>query len=49
MPHRRLLADVLAAGAPYRPVLTGGYAAQAHGLADRLSRDLDIATEHPPR
>ncbi|MER8103903.1 nucleotidyl transferase AbiEii/AbiGii toxin family protein [Kitasatospora sp. NPDC094016] len=45
--HRRLLADVLAVGAPYRLVLTGGYAVQAHGLADRLSQDLDVATEHP--
>ncbi|MFE2176685.1 nucleotidyl transferase AbiEii/AbiGii toxin family protein [Kitasatospora sp. NPDC059462] len=45
--HRRLLADVLAVGAPYQLVLTGGYAVQAHGLADRLSQDLDVATESP--
>ncbi|MEV7930655.1 MULTISPECIES: nucleotidyl transferase AbiEii/AbiGii toxin family protein [unclassified Kitasatospora] len=45
--HRRLLADVLAVGAPYQLVLTDGYAVQAHGLADRLSQDLDVATEHP--
>ncbi|MEV6206388.1 nucleotidyl transferase AbiEii/AbiGii toxin family protein [Kitasatospora sp. NPDC051914] len=45
--HRRLLTDVFAVGAPYALVLTGGYAVQAHGLADRLSQDLDVATEHP--
>lgn len=45
--HRRLLADILEVGAPYALVLTGGYAVQAHGLADRLSQDLDVATEHP--
>ena len=45
--HRRLLADVLAAGDAYPLVLTGGYAVQAHGLVNRLSRDLDVATENP--
>ncbi|GHB01789.1 nucleotidyl transferase AbiEii/AbiGii toxin family protein [Streptomyces termitum] len=45
--HRRLLDDVLAAGTEYPLVLTGGYAVQAHGLVDRLSRDLDVATENP--
>ncbi|MFD3442354.1 nucleotidyl transferase AbiEii/AbiGii toxin family protein [Streptomyces sp. NPDC058685] len=45
--HRRLLADVLAIGAPYPLVITGGYAVQAHGLVDRLSQDLDVATENP--
>ncbi|GGY42960.1 nucleotidyl transferase AbiEii/AbiGii toxin family protein [Streptomyces omiyaensis] len=45
--HRRLLDDVLAAGVEYPLVLTGGYAVQAHGLVDRLSRDLDVATENP--
>lgn len=45
--HRRLLADVLAIGTPYPLVLTGGYAVQAHGLVDRLSQDLDVATENP--
>ncbi|MGW1768437.1 nucleotidyl transferase AbiEii/AbiGii toxin family protein [Streptomyces sp. NPDC002073] len=45
--HRRLLADVLAIGIPYPLVLTGGYAVQAHGLVDRLSQDLDVATENP--
>lgn len=44
--HRRLLADVLAIGAPYPLVITGGYAVQAHGLVDRLSQDLDVATEN---
>ncbi|ROQ32931.1 nucleotidyltransferase AbiEii toxin of type IV toxin-antitoxin system [Streptomyces sp. PanSC19] len=45
--HRRLLADVLAVGDVYPLVLTGGYAVQAHGLVDRLSKDLDVATENP--
>ncbi|MEU3522205.1 nucleotidyl transferase AbiEii/AbiGii toxin family protein [Streptomyces sp. NPDC006654] len=45
--HRRLLADVLAIGTPYPLVITGGYAAQAHGLVDRLSQDIDVATENP--
>lgn len=45
--HRRLLADVLALGSPYPLVITGGYAVQAHGLVDRLSQDLDVATENP--
>ncbi|GGO58869.1 nucleotidyl transferase AbiEii/AbiGii toxin family protein [Streptomyces lasiicapitis] len=45
--HRRLLADVLAIGTPYPLVITGGYAVKAHGLVDRLSQDLDVATENP--
>ncbi|QKW07561.1 nucleotidyl transferase AbiEii/AbiGii toxin family protein [Streptomyces sp. NA04227] len=45
--HRRLLADVLTIGSPYPLVITGGYAVQAHGLVDRLSQDLDVATENP--
>ncbi|MCZ4602443.1 nucleotidyl transferase AbiEii/AbiGii toxin family protein [Streptomyces sp. Lzd4kr] len=45
--HRRLLADVLAIGDAYPLVITGGYAVQAHGLVDRLSQDLDVATENP--
>lgn len=28
-------------------VITGSYAVQAHGLVDRLSQDLDVATENP--
>lgn len=47
--HRRLLADVLAVGGVYPLALTGGYAVQAHGLVDRLSQDLDVATENPDR
>ena len=43
--HRRLLRDVLAVGSLYPLVITGGYAVQAHGLVDRLSHDLDVATE----
>ncbi|MCF3136637.1 nucleotidyl transferase AbiEii/AbiGii toxin family protein [Streptomyces olivochromogenes] len=45
--HRRLLADVLDIGTPYPLVITGGYAVQAHGLVNRLSQDLDVATENP--
>ncbi|MFE1538977.1 nucleotidyl transferase AbiEii/AbiGii toxin family protein [Streptomyces microflavus] len=44
--HRRLLTDVLAVGGAYPLALTGGYAVQAHGLVDRLSQDLDVATEN---
>ena len=45
--HTRLLADVIALGAPYPLVLTGGYAVRAHRLVDRPSQDLDVATENP--
>ncbi|MEV5435146.1 hypothetical protein AB0K80_03785 [Streptomyces sp. NPDC052682] len=45
-PHRRLLGDLLAAGEPYGLVLAGGYAVLAHGLVNRLSRSVDVATEH---
>ncbi|MEU2718823.1 nucleotidyl transferase AbiEii/AbiGii toxin family protein [Streptomyces sp. NPDC007205] len=45
--HRRLLADVLDIGTPYPLVITGGYAVQAHGLGNRLSQDVDVATENP--
>ncbi|MFF3911504.1 nucleotidyl transferase AbiEii/AbiGii toxin family protein [Streptomyces sp. NPDC001848] len=44
-PHRRLLADVLAVGAPYALALAGGDAVRAHGLVDRPSGDVDVATE----
>ncbi|MCM2388271.1 hypothetical protein NBG84_08150 [Streptomyces sp. CWNU-1] len=37
----------LAIGTPYPPVVTAGYAVQAHGLVERLSEDLDVATENP--
>lgn len=47
--HRRLLRDVLEIGAEYGLVVTGGYAVQAHGLVNRLSRDLDVATQSPER
>ncbi|MEU6096710.1 nucleotidyl transferase AbiEii/AbiGii toxin family protein [Streptomyces sp. NPDC047079] len=46
-PHRRLLADVLAVGAPYPLAIAGGYAVLAHGLVDRPSRGVDVATESP--
>jgi len=42
--HQRLLQDVLAIGNTFPLVLTGGYAVQAHGLVERLSRDVDVAT-----
>jgi Nucleotidyl transferase AbiEii toxin, Type IV TA system len=45
--HRRLLSDLLAVGDAYPLVLTGGHAVQAHNLVDRLSHDLDVATENP--
>ncbi|GAB2754520.1 hypothetical protein [Streptomyces bullii] len=44
--HLRLLGDLLAAGEPYGLVVAGGYAVLAHGLVDRLSRSVDVATEH---
>jgi predicted nucleotidyltransferase component of viral defense system len=43
--HRRLLQDVLAIGNAFPFVITGGYAVQAHGLVDRFSRDIDVATD----
>jgi predicted nucleotidyltransferase component of viral defense system len=43
--HRRLLQDVLAIGNEFPLVITGGYAIQAHGLVDRFSRDIDVATD----
>jgi predicted nucleotidyltransferase component of viral defense system len=43
--HRRLLRDVLDVGVDHGFVITGGYAVQAHGLVNRLSRDLDVATQ----
>jgi hypothetical protein len=42
--HRRLLQDVLEIGNAFPFVIAGGYAVQAHGLVDRLSRDIDVAT-----
>jgi hypothetical protein len=42
--HRRLLQDVLEIGNSLPLVITGGYAVQAHRLVDRLSRDIDVAT-----
>jgi Nucleotidyl transferase AbiEii toxin, Type IV TA system len=43
--HRRLLQDILEIGNAFPLVITGGYAVQAHGLVDRLSRDIDVATD----
>ncbi|MER5715013.1 nucleotidyl transferase AbiEii/AbiGii toxin family protein [Streptomyces sp. NPDC002132] len=45
--HRRLLADLLDLGAPYPLALTGGHAAQAHGLVERVVRHVAVATESP--
>jgi hypothetical protein len=45
--HRRLLQDVLEIGNDLPFVITGGYAVQAHGIVDRLSRDIDVATNNP--
>ena len=45
--QRRILTDVLAVGSAYPLVLTGDCAAQAHGLVEHLSQDLDVATENP--
>ncbi|MDF3300538.1 hypothetical protein [Streptomyces tropicalis] len=45
--RRRLVADVLAVGAPYGLVLAGGQAVQALGLVDRPGRELEVATESP--
>jgi hypothetical protein len=43
--RRRLPQDALAIGNPFPLVITGGYAVQAHGLVDRPSRDVDVATD----
>jgi len=43
--HRRLMQDVLEIGNSLPLVITGGYAVQAHQLVDRLSRDIDVATD----
>jgi predicted nucleotidyltransferase component of viral defense system len=43
--HRRLMQDVLEIGNTLPLVITGGYAVQAHQLVDRLSRDIDVATD----
>ncbi|MFJ9740545.1 nucleotidyl transferase AbiEii/AbiGii toxin family protein [Streptomyces sp. NPDC101166] len=45
--HRRLLADLLDLGTPYSLALTGGHAAQAHGLVERVVRHVAVATESP--
>ncbi|TQL21901.1 nucleotidyl transferase AbiEii/AbiGii toxin family protein [Streptomyces sp. SLBN-134] len=46
--HERLVAGLLAAGAPYGLLLAGGDAVRAHGLVPaRVSRGVDLVTEHP--
>jgi hypothetical protein len=47
VPHRGLIADVVAAGEPFALVLAGGYALQAHGLLHRPHANVDVATESP--
>ncbi|NRQ39661.1 nucleotidyl transferase AbiEii/AbiGii toxin family protein [Nonomuraea sp. NN258] len=46
--QERLLAAVLPVCERYGLVLAGGHAMNAHGLADRLSPDLDFATATEP-
>lgn len=43
--HRRLIADALSVGSPYPLVLAGGYAMRVHGLTDRPSAGVVLATE----
>jgi hypothetical protein len=45
--QERLLRAVSPVCERYALVLAGGHAMRAHGLTDRLSRDLDFATEMP--
>jgi hypothetical protein len=42
--HQRLMRDVLEIGTDLPLVLMGGYAVQAHNLVDRMSHDIDMAT-----
>jgi hypothetical protein len=42
--HQRLMQDVLEIGNDLPLVLMGGYAVQAHNLVDRMSHDIDMAT-----
>lgn len=42
--HLRLAQIALNAAAPYGFCLAGGYAVQAHGFVDRLSKDVDLFT-----
>ncbi|GAA0422520.1 nucleotidyl transferase AbiEii/AbiGii toxin family protein [Streptomyces luteireticuli] len=43
--HRRLIADAMSVGSPYALVLAGGYAMRVHGLTDRASAGVTLATE----
>ena len=45
--HQRLLTDLLTVGTDYPLALAGDHAAQAHGLVDRISENVDVATENP--
>lgn len=42
--HERLARVALKAAAGYGFCLAGGYAVQAHGFVDRLSKDVDLFT-----
>jgi hypothetical protein len=42
-----VLTDVLAVGAAYPLALAGGHALRAHGLVDRFSEGVSVATESP--
>lgn len=42
--HQRLAQVALEAAAPYGFCLAGGYAVQAHGFVDRVSKDVDLFT-----
>ncbi|MFB7932847.1 hypothetical protein ACFC4C_27470 [Streptomyces sp. NPDC056039] len=46
-PRNRLVGDLLAVGEAHSLVLSGGYAALAHGLVERAGPDVDVATEDP--
>jgi hypothetical protein len=43
--HQRLMHDVVEIGNDLPLVLMGGYAVQAHNLVDRMSHDIDMATD----
>ncbi|MFF7895213.1 hypothetical protein ACFZDI_25650 [Streptomyces sp. NPDC007907] len=46
-PVGRLLGELVAVGEDYSLLLAGSYAVLAHGLVERVGRDVDVATGHP--
>ena len=42
--HERLARVALGVAAPYGFCLAGGYAVQAHGFVERMSKDVDLFT-----